>query len=91
MGPKKLDSLTSSFGFPVGTATLLDEVGFDVSTHVAEYLSKAFGPRFGGGDIEVMKAMLEKGFKGKAHEGDRPIYWLSCKRFIDYFNVCICL
>ena len=56
----------SCSGMPVGPITLIDEVGVDVASKVASFLSNAdLGKRMGGGDISLMSKMVEKGWLGK--------------------------
>lgn len=63
--PKELDTITKKFGFPVGAATLADEVGIDVGSHIATDLAKVFGERFGGGDLRIMPDFVRAGFLGR--------------------------
>lgn len=63
--PKKLDELSKNYGFPVGIATLIDEVGIDVAAHVAEDLGAAFGARFGGGNPAVLKDLVAADMCGR--------------------------
>jgi len=61
-----LDKAMKNFGMPVGPITLADEVGIDVTSHVASFLSNAdLGVRMSGGDISLMQKMVERGLLGK--------------------------
>lgn len=64
----KLDNVMQQFGFPVGSATLADEVGIDVGYHVAHDLGEAFKDRMGPSSVrayEALQEMVNKGFLGR--------------------------
>ena len=63
--PKKVDNLVRKFGFPVGSVTLMDEVGIDVGMHVSNTLSPHFGEKLLAGDPEMIKALVDAGLLGK--------------------------
>ena len=64
--PKDVDKASKSFGFPVGNAALLDEVGIDVGAHIAEYLSKELGARASSqAGIPILHDLVKSGFTGK--------------------------
>lgn len=66
MSPKDIDSASKKFGFPVGNATLLDEVGIDVAAHIAEYLSKEFGERgTSKAGLPILRDLVKNGFNGR--------------------------
>merc|ERR1712203_1326142 len=71
--PKKMDKISKGAGFPVGIATLIDEVGIDVAAHVAEDLQKA-GERFEGGNPEVLKGLVENNCMGRKSKKGLFVY-----------------
>ncbi|KAK0429221.1 hypothetical protein QR680_011259 [Steinernema hermaphroditum] len=72
--PGKLDNLTKAYGFPVGAATLADEVGLDVAQHVATFLGKALGPRVHGGSSELLSELVNAGHKGRKTSSGIYVY-----------------
>ncbi len=85
---EEVDEALLDFGMPMGAFILLDEIGVDISWHVAEILHGAFGERML--PAPLMKEVLDsgrlgkkngKGFyayqKGKRKEPDSGVYALS--------------
>ncbi|XP_053982264.1 trifunctional enzyme subunit alpha, mitochondrial [Hylaeus volcanicus] len=63
--PVDLDNMVKKFGFPVGAATLSDEVGIDVGAHISAHLLQVLGERFRGGDVNILSDMVRAGFLGR--------------------------
>jgi len=63
--PDALNKLATDYGFPVGLASLLDEVGIDVGHTVGKYLQGAYGDRLKGGDPAMFDEFLAAGLVGK--------------------------
>lgn len=64
--PKLVDKAAKAYGFPVGNATLLDEVGIDVGAHIFEYLSKELGDRCSSKHgLAVLQEFVAKGYLGR--------------------------
>ena len=63
--PQKLDKLSKASGWPVGAATLTDEVGFDVGFKVYKFFLQVFGERMGGIDVKAGQEMIDAGFLGQ--------------------------
>lgn len=78
--PTDLDSMIKRFGFPVGPATLSDEVGIDVGAHISEHLVQALGERFKGGDVTILSNMVKAGFLGRKSGKGMYIYETHTKR-----------
>lgn len=67
LSPKELDKITKNMGFPVGSATLVDEVGIDVGAHIGDYLGGEFGDRFGDSSVmsNILNDFVAGGFLGR--------------------------
>jgi 3-hydroxyacyl-CoA dehydrogenase/enoyl-CoA hydratase/3-hydroxybutyryl-CoA epimerase len=75
--PNDIDRAMRQFGYPVGPAALIDEVGIDVGAHVYEHLGPMFLKR-GITASESLARLLAKGYKGKKNK--KGIYRYDLKK-----------
>ena len=79
---------------PVGPIDLADNVGIDVTSHVANFLSRAdLGDRMSGGDVSLMEGMIKKGWLGKksnqgfyTYKGKKKTISSEVQAYVDAFK-----
>ena len=64
--PKDIDKATKKFGFPVGSATLFDEVGIDVAAHIVRDMHGVFGERLADQSIpQLFQELIDNNLYGR--------------------------
>ena len=69
---EELDEALKQAGFPVGPITLLDEIGIDVASHIAETMEKSFGERLA--PLEAMQKVVDDDRKGRKNKSGFYLY-----------------
>ena len=67
VAPTDLNKISLKMGFPLGLATLFDEVGCDVGAHIGAYLGGVFGNRFGDASsmVNILQDFVANGLLGE--------------------------
>jgi enoyl-CoA hydratase/long-chain 3-hydroxyacyl-CoA dehydrogenase len=66
LSPQDIDKATKKFGFHVGLATLFDEFGIDIITHIVIHLQKIFGERLTNSSvIELFEIFVKNNLFGR--------------------------
>lgn len=78
---ERIDGVLEKVGFPVGPIVLLDEVGIDVASHIADVMHQSFGERLA--PLKAMKNVINDGRKGKKNKKGFYDYNVSKKGFIE--------
>lgn len=78
--PKEVDKATKKFGFPVGSATLFDEVGIDVAAHIARDMQNVFGERLADKTMpDLFHQLVENNLRGRKSGQGLYIYQQGVK------------
>jgi 3-hydroxyacyl-CoA dehydrogenase/enoyl-CoA hydratase/3-hydroxybutyryl-CoA epimerase len=78
---EQIDGCMTSFGFPVGPITLLDEIGLDVARKASVVLHQAFGDRMKPND--AVATMVEQGRLGRKSGRGFYVYEGGERRGVD--------
>ncbi len=73
---EKIDTALQKAGFPVGPIVLLDEVGIDVASHIADTMHEAFGERLA--PLPAMQNVINDDRKGRKNK--RGFYQYTDKK-----------
>ena len=73
-----IDKALTSWGWPVGPMTLIDEVGLDVAAHVGPIMLAAFGERMT--PPPTVTRLTEDGRKGRKNEKGFYLYGAAAKK-----------
>ena len=73
-----IDKAMTSWGWPVGPMTLVDEVGLDVAAHVGPIMLAAFGERMT--PPPIVTRLTDEGRKGRKNEKGFYLYGAAAKK-----------